>query len=94
MHDTWPACGGEPEEDDVDDGLEGEWWGVEDVLVGADAGGGAEGSGGYARGFCGLGKGGVGFMVCPWEEGKGEDVSWRTGWGKGEGIEGIHPGSS
>lgn len=40
VHDARPAGGGEAEEDDVDDGFVGGGWGVEDVLVGADAGGG------------------------------------------------------
>lgn len=70
MDDARPAGGGEAEEDDVDDGFEGQWWGVEDVLVRADAGGGAEGAGGDACGFCGGGEGGVGFVMCPWEEEK------------------------
>lgn len=65
VDDTWPASGGEAEKDDVDDGFEGERGWVEDVLVGAYAGGGAEGPGGDACRFCGGGEGGVGFVVCP-----------------------------
>lgn len=71
VHDERPAGGVGAEVDDVDDlgrvggGAAGRVV-VEDVLVGADARGAAEGARGDAARAQGVGDGGVGFVVRPW----------------------------
>lgn len=64
VHDPGPADGGGAKVDDVEDG--GGRGVVKDVLVGADARGGAKGSCRDALGFRVGGEYGVGLVVCPY----------------------------
>lgn len=71
MHDARPANGRGAEVDDIEDGCRGRKRGgrVEDVLVGADTAGCAEGPRGDAVGTIGGGEAAVGFVVGPWGSG-------------------------